>query len=202
MENLFLANKNYRKTVEVIVRKRKRVNNISPSDFDVVLDFSKVKSVNDKTISLDGPYYTKNDKQITLIGMNPKDISIELENIIRKDLSVDVELKGAPKQSYKVIRVSTEPEYVSIQDKESLVNTIDQVKAIVDVSNIDRDKKIIKQPCSVYNENGEEIASLSNRFTVDVFGNRKEVAIVPEINGNPADDHVYTEINTNIEKQL
>jgi YbbR domain-containing protein len=203
-KNLFLANKNYRKTVEVIVRGRENVvNNISPSDFDVVLDFSKVKSVNDKTISLDGPYYTKNDKQITLIGMNPKDISIELENIIRKDLSVDVELKGAPKQSYKVIRVSTEPEYVSIQDKESLVNTIDQVKAIVDVSNIDRDKKIIKQPCSVYNENGEEIASLSNRFTVDVFLEiGKEVAIVPEINGNPADDHVYTEINTNIEKAI
>ncbi len=203
-KNLFLANKNYKKTVEIIVRGRESaVDNISPSDFDVILDFSKVKSVNDKSISLDGPYYTKNDKQITLIGMNPRDISIELENIVRRDLAVDVELKGAPKESYKVLKVSTEPEYVTIQDKESLVNTIDQVKALVDISNIDRDKKIIKQTCSAYNKNGEEIASLSNQFTVDVFLEvGKEVAIVPTIKGNPANDHIYTEINTNMEKVI
>lgn len=203
-KNLYLANKNYRRTVEITVRGRENaVNTISPSDIDVILDFSKVKSVNDKTISIAGPYYTKNDKQITLIGMNPSEISIELENIVRKDLAVDVELKGIPKQSYKVIRVNTEPEYVTIQDKESLISTINQVKALVDISNIDRDKKVIKQPYSVYNKSGEEIASLSNQFTIDVFLEiGKEVPIVPVIKGNPANGYIYTGFKSSIEKAI
>lgn len=203
-KNLFLVNKNYRRTVEITVRGRENaVNSISPSDFDVILDFSKVKSVNDKKISIDGPYYTKNDKQITLIGVNPEEISIELENVVKKDLAVEVEFKGTPKQSYKVIRVSTEPEYITIQDKESLVNAVNKVKALVDISNIDRDKKIIKQSCSAYNKNSEEVPSLSNQFTVDVFIEvGKEVAIIPKINGNPANGYVFTESNANIEKAL
>lgn len=202
--NLFLTNKNYRKTVEIIVRGRENaVNSISPSDIDVILDFSKVKSVSDKSISLDGPYYTRNDKQITLVGMNPREIPIELENIVRKDSIVDVELKGTPKESYTVLKVTTEPEYIPIQDKESLVNTIDQVKAIVDINNIDRDKKMIKQACSVYNKNGEKIASLSNQFTVDVFLEvGKEVTIVPIIKGNPANNYVYTKFSTSVEKAI
>ncbi|NSW91323.1 MAG: hypothetical protein HPY74_11750 [Firmicutes bacterium] len=203
-KNLYLVNKNYRRTVEIIIRGReKAISSVSPADFQAVLDFSKVKSINDKSISIDGPYYTKNDKQVTLIGMNPKVITIELENIIKTDFPVDLELKGTPKLSYKVIGMRTEPEYVTIQERESLVNTIYQVKALVDVSNIDREKKVIKQPCSVYTKKGEEVASLSNQFTVDVFLEvGKEVPVVPVIEGNPAKDHVYTGYSINTEKVI
>ena len=39
--------------------KRDIVDSINPADFSAVLDFSKVKSVNDKSIDIDGPYYAK-----------------------------------------------------------------------------------------------------------------------------------------------
>lgn len=193
-KNLYLVNKNYRKTVEISVRGRENAtNNISPSDFDVVLDFSKIKSVYDSSIKLDGPYYTKNDKQVTLIGMSPEEIPVELENIARQDFVIEVELKGIPKKSYKVLKVSTEPEYITIQDRESLITTIKGVKALVDINNIDRDKKIIRQTCFAYDENGEEISSLGNQFTIDVFLEvGKEIGIVPIISGEPAEEHIFT----------
>ena len=155
-KNIYLVNKNYRKTVEVIVRGRQDiVDSINPADFSAVLDFSKVKSVNDKSIDIDGPYYAKNDKQITVVGMNPKTIALELENIAKADYVVNLELKGTPKASYKVISAKTEPEVVTIQDRESIVNTINEVKALVDVSNIDRDRKVINNRAP-YNESGRK----------------------------------------------
>lgn len=201
-KNLYLVNRNYRKSIEVIIRGRKSaVNNVSSADFEATLDFSKVKSVNDKLISIDGPYYLKNDKLITITGVNPKSIAIELENLVKSDFPINVEFKGVPKTQYKVIAVRTEPEFVTIQDRESLVNIVGQVKALVDINGIDKDKKVIKQPCVVYNKDGEEIVSLSNSFTVDIYLEvGKEVPLVPVIEGEPAKDYVYTGYSLKNEK--
>ncbi|HOJ11183.1 MAG TPA: CdaR family protein [Clostridiales bacterium] len=198
-KNIYLVNKNYRRTVEVVVQGRQStLDSLSSADFEAVLDFSKVRSVNDKSIKVDDPYYTKNDKQITITGMSPKEIPIELEHVLKKELPVMIELKGTPKQSYMVIKTATKPEYVSLHDRESLINTVSSVKAVVDINGIDRDKKVINQSCTVYNTKGEEISSLSNQFTVDiVLEVGKEVPIEPVITGEPAADHVISGIKVN-----
>ena len=192
-KNLYLVNKNYRKSIEIVIRGRKAsVDSVNPSDFYAILDFAKVKSVNDKYIEIDGPYYTKDDKQITIVSMNPKVINIQLENIIKSDFPIKAELKGTPKSSYVVTGVKVDPASITVQDRESMINLIGEVKVLIDVSDIDRDKKITKQPCLIYNKEGEEIVSLSNQFFADVtLEVGKEVAIVLDIEGKPAEDHVY-----------
>jgi len=199
-KNLYLGTKNYRRTVEVVVRGReKTLNSLNGADFEAILDFGKVNSVNDKSIPIEGPYYTKNDNQITITSMSPKEIPIELENVMKKELPVEIELKGTPKESYKIIKTIIEPEYVSIHDRESLINVVSKIKAVVDISNIDKDKKVIKQPCIVYNENKEEISELSNKFTVDIVVDvGKEVSIEPFLRGEPAGEHIVTGWKLNI----
>jgi len=198
--NLYLTNKNYRRTVEVLVRGRQStLNTLSGADFEAVLDFSKVDSVNDKSIPIEGPYYLRNDKQIEITGMVPNEIPIQLENISSKELPVKLELKGVPKTSYKLIRTSIEPEYISISDRESIISEISEIRVIADINNIDRDKKLINQYCVVYDNNNKEITALSNKFTVNISVEvGREVNVEPNISGEPAKDHIMTgwKVNT------
>lgn len=200
--NLYLKNKNYRRTVEVVVTGRDNViESLSGADFEAILDFSKANTVSDKSIKIEGPYYTKNDKQITIKGMSPKEIPIELENVTRKELVVKVEFKGTPKESYKVIKTSIEPESLFINDRESLISAASYAKVIIDINNIDKDKKIYNQSSIIYNEDNEEITALSNKFPADIMLQiGKEVKIEPSISGTPAAGHILIGSNTDFEK--
>lgn len=197
--NLYLVNKNYRRTVEVVVRGRESaLNALSGSDFEAVLDFKKMDSADDKSVAVEGPYYLKNDKQVEIVGMHPRDIPIELENIASTELPVKLELKGVPKASYQVIRSAIEPEYIAINDRESIIGDVSEIRVIADINNIDRDKKLINQPCIVYNSNNEEIAALSNKFTVNISVEvGREVEVVPSVSGEPAEDHIITDWKVN-----
>lgn len=200
--NLYLGNKNYRRTVEIVVRGRdSALNALSGADFEAILDFSKVDSANDKSVAIDGPYYLKNDKQIEVVGISPREIPIQLENISSKELPVKLELKGVPKASYRVIRAAIEPEYISINDRESIINDVSEIRVIADINNIDRDKKLINQYCVVYDSSNKEIAALSNKFSVNISVEvGREVNVEPSISGEPAEDHIITGWKVNIPK--
>jgi len=200
--NLYLTNRNFRRTVEVLVRGREStLNTLSGADFEAILDFKKVSSVNDKSVTIDGPYYLRNDKQIEIAGMVPKEIPIQLENISSIELPVKLELKGVPKTSYKVIRTAIEPEYISISDRESIINEVSEIRVIADINNIDRDKKLVNQYCVVYDKENKEITALSNKFTVNISVEvGREVNVEPSVSGEPAGDHVLTGRKVNISK--
>ncbi len=187
-KGLVLKNKDFRKNIEVLVRGRtEALSNLTADDFTAILDFSKVESEKDTKIRIDGPYYNSNE--ITILDVNPQVIEIELERLKKKSFPVDVKIEGEPQPGYKVVGLSYAPEFVEIDDMESVIDTIESIETVVDVSNytgiVD-----IKKDCKVYNKDGKEIPSLSKNISVNVRVEiAKEVPIKLEVVGTPATDH-------------
>jgi len=176
-------------TVEVTVRGRKEIlETLSPSDFVVTIDFSKIKSDEDKYLRIEGPYHNIND--ITIAAVSPRVINLDLEKIRKNSFPVEVQLEGALKNNYKILDYKVAPQNVTFEDVESVISTVASVKAVVDINGLDRD--INRQvECKVYNKEGKEIASLSKNLRVDfILEVAKEVPIDLVITGKPAADYV------------
>lgn len=193
-KGLVLKNR-YQTTVDINVRGRKeQIDKLRSNDFEAKIDFSKVKSVDDTVVKVDGPYHNINNIKAELTS--PGEIRIDLEKIQNRQFSVNVETPGTLKPNYSLIKVTPSPNVISLEDKESLINSVASVKAIVDISDIDRDTKISNVPCKVYNKKGVEIPELGKNLSIDVtLEVAKEVPITPVIKGKPHAD--YVEIGRN-----
>lgn len=199
-KGLALKNDNFTRNVEVIIRGREEVlNKISPGDFQAILDFSKVKSVDDKTLKIDFIY---DIDDITITVMIPRSVNIELEKIEKKAFPLQVELTGQPKENYKIINMTQVPESVTLEDVESVINQVASVKSFIDISNLD-DDKTVKQECKVYDKNGKEITKLSKNLSVEVkLEVAKEVPVNLVVTGKPAQDYLEGEKKISPEKVL
>lgn len=187
-KGLVLKNKDFRRNIEVLVRGRtEALRNLTSDDFTAILDFGKIESEKDTKIRIDGPYYDTNE--ITILDINPQVIEVELERLKKKSFPVDVQVEGELQAGYKVVGLSYAPEFVEIDDMESVIDTVASISTIVDVSDytgiVD-----IKKDCKVYNKDGKEIPSLSKNISVNVRVEiAKEVPIKLEVKGSPAQDH-------------
>lgn len=194
-KGLFLRN-NYKTNMDIEVRGREEVlNNIKDSDFYAVIDFSNIDSAEDKTVSIDGPHFDV--KGVYLVGEIQDYINIELEKISENTFSVEVILEGQLKDGYKIIGTIKKPETIKLRDVESLINTADSIKAVVDINDLNRDITV-KEDCKVYNKNGEEIVVLGKGLNVEVtIKVAKEVPITFISSGEPADDYFEKERDIN-----
>lgn len=200
-KSLSLLNEdNINRNVEVIVRGRKEViNNVKSSDFEAVVDFAKIESEKDKTLRVE-LHHDIDDITISLLV--PRSINIKLENIVKGDFAVDVEVTGKPKEGYKVINMTQIPEEVTIEDIESIIETVGSIRSVVDISGLDKDKTI-KKECKIYNKEGKEIPTTDKNLSVEVkFEVAREVPIVPALKGKPANDYVEGHKILNPDKAL
>jgi YbbR domain-containing protein len=197
--DLKLTNK-INKNLEISVRGRSDiVRNILPSDFEATIDFSNIRSVNDNTIKINLEYNLKD----VIVNMSHSSVKVKLENIITASFPVEIELRGNPKENYKIINKRVSPETIEFKDIESLVNTINAVKVIVDVpKDLDRDFAVHKE-CIVYNESGEVIVDLSRNLNAEVVVEvAKEVPITLVTTGTLAEEHVEIAREVNPDKAL
>jgi len=187
-KGLVLKSKDYRKNIEVLVRGRtEALRNLTSDDFTAILDFSKVESEKDTKIRIEGPYYNTNE--ITILDVNPKVIEVELEKLKKKSFPVDVQIEGELPTGYKLVGLSYAPEFVEIDNMESIIDTVSAIKTTVDISGFTGIVDINKE-CKVYNKDGKEITSLGKNISVNIrIEIAKEVPIKLEVKGAPAKDH-------------
>ncbi len=195
-----IVKKEYTRYVTVTIKGREaKINNAVPSDFLVKLDFSRVKSLNDSTIKLDGPYYVGKDglsDSDIKIEMTPKTLKLEMEKVVKTFFKVEVDLSGKPKEGYHIIKESIEPETLSLQGPDSLLKTVGSVKAVADITNLDKNITL-QQDCKVYDKMGKEILQLSKNLSAKVnISVAKEVDIRPVVKGKPAPN--YTEVSREV----
>ncbi|HHW00775.1 MAG TPA: hypothetical protein GXX36_14655 [Clostridiaceae bacterium] len=187
-KGLVLKNKDYRKNIEVLVRGRtEALRNLTSDDFTAILDFSKVESEKDTKIRIEGPYYNTNE--ITILDVNPKVIEVELEKLKKKSFPVDVQVEGELQAGFKLVGLSYAPEFVEIDNMESVIDTVASIKTTVNISNYTGTVDINKE-CKVYNKDGKEIPSLGKNISVNIrIEIAKEVPIRLEVKGSPAKEH-------------
>ncbi len=192
-KGLVLNTKAYpEKYVVISVRDRGDVlDAIKDTDFEVTLDLSKVKSVNDKVIQLDPPQYLGREKiSENNVELKPKSVTLDLGKIEENPFIVQVETSGKLPAGYEIISVESTPETVSIQALDSIINSVGSVKAYVDVTGLNKTLEV-KKECKVYDKKGIEIPELGKKLTVDIrIEVGKKVPVIPITSGDPDKNYV------------
>ncbi|WP_024833455.1 CdaR family protein [Ruminiclostridium josui] len=194
-QGLVLNSRNFNKYVVVDVRDKGDVlDNIKDTDFEVTLDLSKVKSVNDKVIALEPPVYLGRERiNPKNIELKPKTITLDLARIEENPFIVQIETTGKLSAGYEIISKTAQPTTVSIQDIDTVVASVGSVKAFVDVTGLDRNLEIRKE-CKVYDKKGVEMRGLGKKLSVDIkIEVGKRVPVIPITQGTPADNYLEGE---------
>jgi YbbR domain-containing protein len=183
--------KNKRGTIDITIRGRKEsVDRVRTSDFEAVLDLSQIKSVNDRNLKLTGPFCSQRD--VKIISYSPSNIDVQLTR--NKSGAFPVQLKSniTMKPGYVLLGTTMTPNSFPIVAEESIIDSVDSIRARLDIRNLDRD--ITKEvTCKVYNKDGNEINSLSNDLKVSVkIEVAKEVPVSLVTRGRLADDYIET----------
>jgi YbbR domain-containing protein len=191
---IFLRNNNYQRNVVLNVRgRREKIKNISEADFEITLDFSKIKDSRVTRLAIDPVKYIGTDVSIDEISieyLSPLEVDLSLEKIDEKSFSVQLSTTGNPKESYKAVKTVITPDKIILRGLESIINTVDSIKTSVDLKDIDRNLSV-KKTCKVYNKSGREITGLSGNLdiTVDVDVAR-EVPLQVVTRGKPAKNYI------------
>lgn len=189
-KGLKLMNNNFRRHIDVVVRgRRESVNKVAPSDFQAILDFSKVETVEDTRIEIDGPYEDISDVYIS--KATPTYVDVELEKVIKKVFPVELKIlnQDQVKDNYQIINASVGPEKIELEAVESVINSISHLEAEVNVENLDGNISVLSA-CTVYNKKGEKIDDFQN-ITVNVSLNLgKTVPVILTTEGTPANDYL------------
>jgi YbbR domain-containing protein len=193
-DNGFMIKNKYKTSMDITIRGRQdAIAKVRPGDFEATLDFSQIKSVNDKVIKIIGPFCIQKD--VWVESFSPEVIDIQLARYKNNTFPVQLVSNIALKPGYKVIKTSIDPASIPIAAEEALINGVDSIKAFLDLKDVDGDitKKVT---CKVYNKDGKELTpltSLISNINVNVSVEvAKEVPITVVIKGKPASDYVQT----------
>lgn len=187
-KDIVIKDANFPKTVTISLRGREdKIKRINSSQIEAIVDLGKVKDVSTGLLFVE---VYGIPKSISFESVIPKVVNFKLEKIGENPFPVEVVTTGAPKLNYKVTGISVSPQTLSIEATDSVINSIGQVKALVDITGIKSDS-VFRVMCKVYDKKGNEMLEFDNKYNVDVKVEvAKEVPIIPVVKGKPAKDFV------------
>lgn len=176
--------------VQVLVKGRKdKAANVSASDIEAVVDLSQIKDAGTKELPI---RVSSKLEGVDVSLVKQKTFSIVVENIIEKSIPVMVSQTGKMKENYKVTKITTNPDNVTVRGVESMVNQAKVARTTVDVSNINK-TITLKKDYKVYGSNDEELMELGKNGSVEATVEvAKEVSVTPTIKGKPSSDYTVT----------
>lgn len=186
-----LVDNNFTKYATISVRAKKEdINSIKNTDFEISLDFARVKNQNDKRITLENPVYlgtvaiSSND-----IKLITKEIPIKFGKIEENPFRVQIETKGNTREGFEIVSATSNPETVSIQGLDSEIKAVAKVVASIDVADVDSNKTYSTK-YKVFDKNGNELYEFSNKNKVEINLNiAKRVPIKVNFRGVPENNY-------------
>lgn len=190
-ENGFIVKNESRYSVDVTIRGRKEVvDKIRTDDFETTLDYSQIRSINDKKLIITEPVCKQ--KGITIISYSPSTFDIQLERNKSNTFAVELKSNVTMKPGYVLLKSALSSETMTITGEESMIDSVGSIKANLEIKDLDRDTTKVVQ-CTVYNKEGKEISSLSNNLKATVtLEVAKEVPVSLVTRGRLAADYVET----------
>lgn len=187
-KDIVIKDANFPRTVTVSLKGRQdKVKRINSSEIDAVVDLSKVSDVSTGFLYVE---IYKIPAGVSFESVSPRGVNIKLEKIGENPYPVEIVTTGKAKGNYKVVGVSISPKTISIEATDSVINSIGQVKAFADVTEIKSDTSM-KLMCKVYDKDGNEMLEFDNRYSVEArIEVAKEVSVIPVVKGKPAKDYV------------
>ncbi len=185
-------------TIAVTVRgNRSTVEALTAARFNVTADLTQIISLETDPVmvplTVDCPVISSEN-----LTASPRNINIDIEEMVSKDFVINATEAGTtPANGFEVGEITVEPETMTIRGPGTLIDKIERVNAVVNVSGIRRDMDI--QPSvSITDKNGEEITDTQMSYLsmsvneeemtvhVTVYAVRSGVTLRVETSGEPA----------------
>ncbi|MDD3653583.1 MAG: CdaR family protein [Desulfotomaculaceae bacterium] len=164
-----------------VVGNKNQLSNLTAGQFKAVIDLANVV-VGQNTI----PVQVSAPSSLHVSQVNPEEVHLSIDSLIEKKIPVSVSLQGNPAQGYTALAPRCQPENVSARGPGKVVNLINQVTAVVDISLAIKDiTETIKVSASV-----EDVAIDPSvvRVVVPIVSTAisKTVPVKLQITGTPA----------------
>ena len=193
-------------TIAVTVRgNRSLVESLTASRFNVTADLTQIISLETDPVmvplTVDCPRISSEN-----LTASPRNINIDIEEMVSKEFVINATESGTtPANGFEVGEMTVDPETVTIRGPGTLIDKIERVNAIVDVTGIRTDRDM--QPIiRITDKNGEQITDtqmsyLSMNVTeeemtvhVTVYAVRSGVSLRVETSGEPASGYTVGNI--------
>ncbi len=193
-------------TIAVTVRgNRSLVESLTSSRFNVTADLTQIISLETDPVMVPLTVYCPSISSENLTA-SPRNINIDIEEMVSKEFVINATASGTtPANGFEVGEMTVEPETVTIRGPGTLIDKIERVNAIVDVTGIRTDKDI-EPVIRITDKNGEQITDtqmsyLSMNVTeeemtvhVTVYAVRSGVSLKVETSGEPASGYTVGNI--------
>ncbi len=141
--------------------------------------------------------FTRFSDRIENVNARKKNLQVKVENLARKQLEITVDVIGSVNAGKVLGNLQPSVNVLSVSGPESIVNTITQARAEIDVTGMSKDVSTTSV-VRLFDANGEEITDPMVVSTVEevhidaqIMGT-KEVNILAAISGAPADGFAAT----------
>lgn len=184
-------------TVDLSIRGRlNKVSNITSNDFRVVLDYDQVQTSGNVVLSMNEPEYL-GENNIRVLSMNPVQINLRLERITGIEFPVKVRWEGTLPDGFRATNIRVEPSTVRFEDKESLVNRIENVVVVLDATALDKTSNLTRRVL-VLDADGNSVSQFDGKNSVTVsFDLIRTLPVNTRVIGRPAEDWFVTAYRTN-----
>jgi len=177
-------------TVNVKIRgDQKIINTLSLKDFKATVDLSQVK-MGEQMI----PVKIGNPLGVEIMGIDPKEVPVDIDAIAEKQVPVQVALLGQTAHGYSSFKASVKPSQVVIRGPKDIIDTLEEARADVNLNSA-QSNLVLNLPIKVQDKWGNWYgADLLNIIpnTVEVFipvaqdTPSKTVPVKPVFEGRPA----------------
>jgi YbbR domain-containing protein len=140
-------------------------------------------------------------RPVEIVGYSPRSITVTMERLVSRSLPIDLVIRGVPSVGFQADEPQLSQEAVTISGPESLVNQVERVRAILDVSaaidTIDRTIPLQAVDSSDTVVNGISLAPDQVEVTQTItqrFGYRN-VVVKTVVSGEPSNGYRLTNIS-------
>ncbi|MBE7021930.1 MAG: hypothetical protein E7414_01765 [Ruminococcaceae bacterium] len=170
-KNLILLNDNEH-TIDVRINgSRQYAIEVNRENITVLADVSAIEGTGKHTVMTNVvlPY-----ANLQMVSKSPSSLTVDVDQLVTVEKPVEVVTKGSPKDSYVVGALTAEPETVTISGPKTIIDGIQSVAAIVDVSGKSADTAGL-MPLTVLGTNNKEIKSQLLTFDTEEIEVRAEI---------------------------
>lgn len=143
-------------TIDIRIKGRRQyVYGVDSSTITVLADVGSLDSTGSHTLMTNVvlPY-----ANLEIINKTPSVVAVTVDDLMEREFKVSVETEGTPKTDYIVGRMTSSLETITVKGPKSIVNGIEKVSAVVDVSSKTEDVALVSE-FTVYGSNNKEIKS-------------------------------------------
>ncbi|WAM32029.1 CdaR family protein [Caldicellulosiruptor naganoensis] len=171
------------------------LSKIDEKNIQAVVDFSEVRQTGEirLPININNPYH-----RINIESVYPKNVMVNIDNLVTIQKDVTVEIDGNPKKGYIINGYQEEPNVISIKGAESDIKEISKCVAQLNLSLNDRPFKT-SVPVKILDSRGKDITSLFDlsQKSIDVYVDilkTKQVPLTVKFKGKLEPNKVLSKI--------